>query len=437
VNGSESFERTGRKMRTSRLLILAVATFAATSLSSAQTLNTLYNFFPGLPSDYGPNNLITGQLGSYFGTTTIGGPGAVFQLTPPSIEGESWTETTLYTFTGGTDGGQPTALVYKGDAIYGVTEFGGNVGGYCGNDGCGTVFRLSPPAGGLPWVLETLYRFKGGADGKLPQSLAVTFTGETYGTTTTGGSTNTTCSFESFGCGTVFQLTPPVARGDGWTESVIYAFQGGDDDYHPQSIMPSPGGILIGTTPGNEQDDEGSVFQLTPPSQEGAAWTKTYIYRFSGGADGWDPFGPLAQAPNGQIYGITQAGGASQVGNIYQLTPPATEGAPWTEQILYSFAGNGDGIYPVTGLIQSQSGALFGTTSGAFTGPDYVDQTIWLLEPPATVGAAWTFKLLYTFPPSLNEVEAGLPVFGGNQTLYGFTFGGGTSGDGSLFQLTY
>jgi len=54
-------------------------------------------------------------------------------------------ETTLYSFTGGTDGKNPyfVALVRdKAGNLYGTTSAGAGTG--CGGSGCGTVFKLTP-----------------------------------------------------------------------------------------------------------------------------------------------------------------------------------------------------------------------------------------------------------------------------------------------------
>ena len=73
------------------------------------------------------------NTGSLYGTTTGGGPsgrGVVYQLTTGA-------ETVLYSFTGGTDGGNPAAGVIRGPAgdLYGTAQIGGKSGG-------GVVFRL-------------------------------------------------------------------------------------------------------------------------------------------------------------------------------------------------------------------------------------------------------------------------------------------------------
>jgi uncharacterized repeat protein (TIGR03803 family) len=133
--------------------------------------------------------------GNLYGTTGYGGPnfrGDVFELSPS--EGGSWTETILHTFGYG-DGNTPFAGVILDAAgnVYGTTASGGKAG-------AGTVYELSPAAGGL-WTETILHDFQDNFfDGYSPEtSLVMDSHGNLYGTTQDGGSGNG---------GTVFEITP-------------------------------------------------------------------------------------------------------------------------------------------------------------------------------------------------------------------------------------
>ncbi|MGA7080201.1 MAG: choice-of-anchor tandem repeat GloVer-containing protein [Terriglobales bacterium] len=131
--------------------------------------------------------LVMDAQGNLYGTTDLGGAfgyGTVFKVTPAG------TETLLYTFTGGTDGGSPFAglLLDARGNLYGTTYRGGLY-----NEG--TVFEVS--ASGTEGVL---YSFTGGADGASPQAgLVMDAQGNLYGTASAGGSS---------GAGAVFEVTP-------------------------------------------------------------------------------------------------------------------------------------------------------------------------------------------------------------------------------------
>jgi uncharacterized protein (TIGR03437 family) len=115
--------------------------------------------------------------------TTYGG---VWSLTPPATPGGAWTEATLYEFTGGNDGSSPHSLTVGSDGtVYGVTEYGP----VCSTGACGSVFALTPPATpGGTWVETTLHSFTGGTDGGGPNpGLTIGDNGVIYGTTVGGG----------------------------------------------------------------------------------------------------------------------------------------------------------------------------------------------------------------------------------------------------------
>ncbi len=126
--------------------------------------------------------LILDQAGNLYGTTTAGGTGVcggcgtVFQLAPDGNGG--WTESrTLYSFTGGSDGGTPFAgLIFdEMGNLYGTTIDGGL--------NYGTVFQLTPNGNGV-WTENTLYQFTGGSDGgNSVAGLTFDAAGNLYGTT--------------------------------------------------------------------------------------------------------------------------------------------------------------------------------------------------------------------------------------------------------------
>jgi uncharacterized repeat protein (TIGR03803 family) len=155
----------------------------------------LYKFPEGLIAYAG----LTFCRNALCGTTAYGGTsgmGTVFKLD------QRREFTVLYNFTGGADGGYPLAGVIQ-DAegnLYGEAA----IGGYstCEDEGCGTVFKLSPTG-----EETTLYTFYDGSDGGFPAGgLVRDAAGNLYGTTTGGGGWGD-CP-EYFGCGTVFKLTP-------------------------------------------------------------------------------------------------------------------------------------------------------------------------------------------------------------------------------------
>ena len=142
----------------------------------------------------------------------------------------------------------------------------------------------------------------------------------------------------------VFRLTPPSAPGGSWTESTLWDFwaNGPSLGVGPDAGVVSVGGSLYGTTY-YDTDGEGCgrVYQLSPPTASGGAWTGTAIHSFGGGSgDGCESLAPLTAGPGGVVYGTTVVGGpgtpcgayvSTGCGTVFELTPPATGGGAWTE----------------------------------------------------------------------------------------------------------
>jgi len=197
--------------------------------------------------------------GNLYGTTEGGGnspyDGIVFEL---KHSGNAWSESILYSFTGGSDGGRPFAgLTIRDGNLYGTTISGGSGGG-------GVVFELQPSSTG--WTETVLYAFKGHPDGANPEA-GVIFdqSGNLYGTTSFGG-----WRYCQIGCGTVFKLTPK--SGGGWQETVLYRFNGrgvGDGENSDAGLLQDAKGHLYGTTSvgGGAKSCPfgcGVVFELSP-----------------------------------------------------------------------------------------------------------------------------------------------------------------------------
>jgi uncharacterized repeat protein (TIGR03803 family) len=160
--------------------------FTAFQLTPAGALTTLAFFaldntpFPGTSA-----SLVQGTDGYLYGTTPNGGDGypgdgTVFKI---STNGAL---TTLHAFGTDTnasglplDGGLPSAGLVQGSDgyFYGATEYGGTNGGY------GAVFKISTNG-----TLTSLYSFSGGNDGGNPEAgLVQGSDGSFYGTTYDGG----------------------------------------------------------------------------------------------------------------------------------------------------------------------------------------------------------------------------------------------------------
>jgi uncharacterized repeat protein (TIGR03803 family) len=263
----------------------------------------------------------------------MNGCGVVFEVTP------SGTETVLYTFTGGNDGGQPFgALLPDGNGGFYGTAAG------AGANRLGVVFDVS--SGGTETVLHA---FAGGSDGDGPQAaLIADASGNLYSTTKQGGGA---CS--GFGCGTVFEVAA-----DG-TESVLYAFTGGTDGSNPvASLLRDNAGNLYGTTEfggdasGCGGTGCGTVFKLSP------AGTLSVLYTFTGGNDGGQPVANVISDAKGNLYGTTLFDGADGFGVVYEVTPDGKE------RVLHTFTNGDDGANPWGALLKVGKDNFVSTAAG-------------------------------------------------------------------------
>ncbi len=185
--------------------------------------------------------------GNLFGVFVFGGAngwGGVYELTP---SGSGWTESTLHTFTGGSDGGEPVGglIIDSSGNLYGTTYLEGSGGG-------GTVFELTPSGGN--WTFNVLYSFAAGNGGKGPvDKLNMDAAGNLYGTTYSEG---------AYGYGAVFKLTP---SGGGWTYTSLHDFTNGDDGAYPacQPVFDAKGN-LYGTASVGGSLGEGVVWEIMP-----------------------------------------------------------------------------------------------------------------------------------------------------------------------------
>jgi uncharacterized repeat protein (TIGR03803 family) len=411
------------------------ALFKLSPAGGKWTPSLLYAFSAG-PFGVGPGGLLLNGDGNLLGTAQGGGSadyGVAYELTPQ--EGGRWKAVVLHTFTGGRDGAQPGSSLIADEAgnIYGTTINGGSreCNGYtsCG----GVVFELSPTAQG--WKESVLHRFgknnNRGYEGPAA-GLVLDSTGNLYGTTSEGGSTDN-CG--SYGCGMVFKLSP--IGGGKWHEDLLYLFQGGSDGAYPfSSLVFDHAGNLYGTTCGGGSNSSGTVFELAPTSGN---WKERVLYSFQGlqGGDGNCPYAGVIFDDAGNLYGTTFYGGSDSCsgngggcGVVFELSPLG--GGHWKETVLHAFKGT-DGSNPESALTLDAAGNLYGTAP--FDGNDYFASGVVFQLSPSSKG--WTEHVLHRFGNGLDgSGPNGALIFDSAGDIYGTTDAGGTGGGGTIFELS-
>ncbi len=310
------------------------------STTTDGALTTLHNFCPSSSSClYGRtpgSTVVLDPSGDFYGTTPFGGSsnwGEVYRITANGV-----TFARIYSFcalSNCTDGQNPGGLLRASDEnLYGVTTVGGA-------HGQGTVFKMSRHG-----TLTTLYNFcslANCADGQEPSGIIQANDGNLFGLTFAGGASNSR--------GTIFKITSSGTL----TTLYIFCAQGGTDcpdGAYPSGLFQAADGDLYGTSSGGTNNN-GTVFRISPSG------TFKSLYTFCSQVNCADGFGPtsLIQATDGNFYGTTGGGGASNEGTIFQLTPSGV----FTK--LYDFCPQVCANNPSPGgLVQHTDGNFYGLT---------------------------------------------------------------------------
>jgi uncharacterized repeat protein (TIGR03803 family) len=198
------------------------------------------------------------------------------------------------------------------------------------------------------WTETVIHHFSNGSS---MANLCLDTTGNLYGTTIDGG---------AYGQGSAFQMKPNT---DGsWTYQVIHQFTNGRGGGSPDGgLILDAAGDLYGTNSGGGAYGAGNVFMLRFNPDKGR-WEEYVLHQFTGGKDGATPSADLVFDAAGNLYGTSLWGGVYGWGTVFKLRPNPAGG--WTEYVLHQFTNGNDGGTPNTGLIFDVQGNLYGETFG-------------------------------------------------------------------------
>lgn len=388
------------------LLAVTLLTVLAAPFAVAQREQVIYNI--ASVENLGATKPISDAAGNIYGA--IYSLQTIYEISPPTDGSTAWTYTALAQAPG-----YPTSLaIDENGNLFGTTSNGG--GGTGCTEGCGTVFEISPPAqSGGDWTLATIYQFQHAAhNGNIPYPLGITVgpNGVLYGAAADGG---------TLGYGAIFRLQPPSKQGRAWTYNVLYQFRGGADGQVPTGYFGIDSNLnLYGTTQYGGTgtscfQDCGTAFELSPSTS--GEWTKTILFDFP---DIGIPNPGLILDNSGNLYGSLY----SSDGEVFELSPPAQSGQPWTETVVHLFSGKPDGQVPL-GVAMGPGNILYGAT---FYGGVYNQGTVFQLKPPAESGGDWTESILYNFGKSSADgynPDTNVLLMSGK--IFGETFSGGTA----------
>jgi uncharacterized repeat protein (TIGR03803 family) len=393
------------------LTLAAVFGCAIHPAAQAQTFSVVYSFGATATDGLGPlGQLVIDASGNLYGTTVNGGSGGTCPRCGTIFEIDaSGDETVLYNFTGGTDGGEPVAGVFRDPAgsLYGTANRGGDLTTPC-TGGCGTVFKLDADG-----KLTTLHMFGLGEDGQSPMGRLISFNGELYGTTR-GGS--------DFGCcGTIFKISK---TGD---YHLLHRFTGDLGGVDPNGRLVSDSkGNLYGTTADGGSSTGGTIFKLDTANK------LTFLFSFPLriGSQGALPQDAIRDV-NGNFHGATSWGGnlkCSSVGCGVVFRVSSTG----TETVLHTFGtAADDGRNPQARLVDA-GGVLYGTTSAGG-----------ILSGCGGAGCGTVFRIardgkytvLYRFTGGADGANPGELTLDAAGNLYGVASGGGEHHGGVVFKI--
>jgi uncharacterized repeat protein (TIGR03803 family) len=411
------------RRKPARLALMLGMIFLAThSVAAAQTLTTLYSFQSSTDAVFVDAPLIIDTAGNLYGISSSGGTGTCnygnycgtfFEISPPAVAGNPWTETIIYNFNVQGYVPQGTLVMDKTGSIYLTTAGGGLSQTGCDGGGCGVLLKFIPPASpGGTWTRKLVHSFSGGSDGGVPNGIVLGSDGILYGATDWGGSN---------GGGTMYsvQLTGSFPL------TTLYSFGAAGDASIPHPPMRDSSNNVYGTSTYGGAYGLGSIFKLTSPASPGGAWTESVLYSSQNDSiTGYEPSQSLMLDRKGNLWGTMTLGGENNYGTIYELVAEAN--GSWRYKDIHDSASV-DTIY----------GMIFDGANDTFYGSSPYN-SFFTLSPPSVAGGTWSYTTIYTLPAdgSLGGDPLEALTLGREGNLYGSTGEGGAYGYGTIFQFT-
>ncbi|HWA90611.1 MAG TPA: choice-of-anchor tandem repeat GloVer-containing protein [Rhizomicrobium sp.] len=425
-------------MRSSLCVAFAVvAASAVAAPAQAYHLKTLYSFCAKAHCADGGSPaaaLLEDSAGNLYGTTSSGGTKALDENAPGGTvfelerDGTKWRHRVLHSFCSDafcSDGATPLGgLVMDASGnLYGSTNEGGAFG-------YGTVFVLKP--NGSRWKLKTLHDFCpsacGTTEGAAPWG-TLTYDGAASGASYDGTSPlyGTTFGGGQFDAGTAFALSPAHR---GWKLKTIYEVCS-DESCNASEMNPGltidGGGNLYGTISLGGATGVGNAFEL---ARQGKRWSYTDIYDFCSAPScgGYEPGSPPVPDGTGAFYGTTEFGGPTEQhgGVVYKLTPGGAR--TFTETVVHAYcsaADCADGSVPVAPVVLDAEGNILAAASmGGASGGGNVTKF-------SSAGAILDGYDFCAKASCADGRNPSAPVSDASGSLFGTTRGGGKHSDGN------
>jgi uncharacterized repeat protein (TIGR03803 family) len=361
-------------------------------------LNVLYSFPVKNEGILPIGNLCTATNGKYYGITQSGGEndrGVIYEWDPTNNA-----YVVKFEFNNDSIGKKPAGslILASNGKLYAMTHYGGSYGG-------GVIFEWDPQTN----TYTKKFDFASSTARNPSGSLIQADNGKFYGMTVNGGEYDAGVLFEwdrttntysdKFDFGECYCADVGIVTGKNPVGALIEATNG----------------KMYGMTSGGGEFGKGVLFNWDPDSNK---YSKIFDFN---GENGSKPNGSLIMASNGMLYGVTENGGDSGGGVLFEWDPS-------TDTIVkkFDFTGVENGSAPSGPLIQAQNGKLYGVT--ASSGSHY-NGVLFEWDPTTN-----TYKKELDF----DGVEKGAkPVsltLADNNRLIGITSEGGINNSGVLFE---
>ncbi len=256
-------------------------------MTTTGTVTVLHSFSFGTDGAFPWGPPILASDGNLYGTTSGGGSdGLVYKITTAG------TYSTIYTFTTAI-GSSPIAPPTQGldhDLYIPVSLGGANL--------CGSIVKLTTAG-----ALVKSYSFPCGAGGSFPIGPLVQDVNTNFFSTTLDGGTN--------GEGTVYKVTPNLVV------TILHSFGAkfGDGEMPSAGLLLATDGKYYGSTAEGGTYDDGTLFNTVKTG----FYTQLYSFNNSQNLLQMSPLSPDFQHTNGTLYGVTEFGGASNMGTVFSL----------------------------------------------------------------------------------------------------------------------
>jgi len=389
--------------------------------ASALTYTSVYSF--GASSTDGTRPITTPVQNALlspsdiFGTTDIGGAntscnggsgcGTIYAINPMS-----GAESVLYSFSGiapiGGGGSHLNSgvILASGNVLIGTTTYGGR-------KKLGTLFKYDHST----HAYTILHSFTA-ADGSYPNAVFQDSSGNLWGTSDEGGVNNsgTVWEYTSTGNFSVIYSFGPAYSTDGKNPQAGLAIDSSGNFWGTTINGGTGTSCTVGSTNGC-----GTIFEVT------AAGAYRQIHSFGATVgDAVAPSSPVTFDQSGNLWGVTELGGANNIGAIYELSGT-------TYSVYHSFSGgSSDGSYPLAPPSVDQNGNLWGTTFSGGSGA-YTSNSGTVYE----INIQGAYSIVYNFGATSSDgiyPSSGV-LIDRDDDVWSTTQRGGSNGAGTLFEI--